>query len=149
MTGNVRRIATVARPACTLLRLPRADMNLMIRDDPRVLQHFSALVSRNLNLAIDIINALKRDDAAERLAATLLNHVDDASAQRWTVRASQSDLAAIAGLARSSVNAALGELERRGLLARRYAALELMDVPALRRFTEGGWDEISAAGESA
>jgi DNA-binding MarR family transcriptional regulator len=51
--------------------------------------------------------------------------------QRSALVISQADLAAVSHLGRGSVNAALKELQARGLIRRRYGAIELLRTSAL------------------
>jgi CRP-like cAMP-binding protein len=136
ITGAPRRVTIAARASSCLLRLPRAAVVEITRNDPSTHVYFSALNARNLFLAIDIVNALKCTDALERVTATLLNLVGCDSAKQPVIHASQSDLASIAGLGHSSVSVAVTNLERRGWLRRRYAAIEITDLTALQRSVE-------------
>jgi CRP-like cAMP-binding protein len=86
-----------------------------------------------------VIAALRRENAAERLAATLVNLAADlpqAEAGGAVVRVSQHDLGALARLSRGSVNAGLARLEAAGLIVRDYAAITLADPSALAAFTD-------------
>ena len=107
----------------------------MTRESPATWPHFMALLARNLLTAIDVIDALKRDDPAQRVAAALLNLVSSELPGR-PLRLSQSELADIAGLGRSVVNRALADFETRGWLRRRYGAIEVVDVAALANFAD-------------
>jgi CRP/FNR family transcriptional regulator, cyclic AMP receptor protein len=141
IAGNSRRIAIRSRPGARLFRLPRAEVLRITQEDPSSWRHFAMLLAGNSLTAIAIIDALKRDDPLERVAATLLNLVDSSHVDRPVLQASQSDVGALARLGRSSVNVALAELEQRGWLRRQYGALEIIDLAALRRFAEAEVDE--------
>jgi CRP/FNR family transcriptional regulator, cyclic AMP receptor protein len=134
VTGRPRRIAIVAGSDCQLLRLPRAELLRIASNDPTVWRHIAVLLALNLAKAIDTVDALSRSDPAARVAATLLNLVEDDIAGPPIISASQLDLGALARLSRSAVNAALKGLEREGLICRRYNSIEVTDVTALRQF---------------
>jgi len=62
----------------------------------------------------------------------LLLLIDDNLQGEMEARASQSDIAEIANLGRSKVNASLKALEGRGMIRRGCASIEVTDAPALR-----------------
>jgi CRP-like cAMP-binding protein len=95
------------------------------------------LLARNYALSIDVIDALKREDPIERLAAMVLHLTSRDPGATPVVSVSQSDLGALARLSRSSVNAAISELQRRGWVRRAYASLEVIDKPGLSSFVRG------------
>jgi CRP-like cAMP-binding protein len=134
--GSGRGVAIVARPGTWMLRLARSDLIRATREQPATWPYFLELAARNLLLANNVIDALKRDDPHERLAATLVNLAGDLSVP-LTVNVSQTELAALARVGRSVANSALAAFEERGWLRRRYASLDIVDLAALRRFTTG------------
>jgi CRP-like cAMP-binding protein len=122
-----------------VLRLPRSALQRIVEKDPLAWRYLTLLVVRNNARAIAVIAALRRDNAAERLAATLVNLAADlppAEAGGTVARVSQQDLGALARLSRGSVNAGLARLEAAGLIVRDYAAITLADPPALAAFTD-------------
>jgi CRP-like cAMP-binding protein len=135
-----RVIALVARTPARVLRLPRSALQRIVEKDPLVWRFLTLLVVRNNARAIAVIAALRRDNAAERLAATLANLAANLSpgdaARPAVIRVSQQDLGAIARLSRGSVNAGLARLETAGLIVRDYAAITLADPSALDAFTD-------------
>ena len=133
--GGSRRFTVVARGACRLLRLPRPDIVQICASGPENWQSFAALSAANLGLAISIADMLRRKTSLARVAAELLL-LAEASLDPDTalVRASQSDIAALTGLSRAAVNAALGKLETRGWVRSRYGAVEIVSRAALDAF---------------
>jgi Crp-like helix-turn-helix domain len=65
--------------------------------------------------------------------------IDDNLQGEMEARASQSDIAEIANLGRSKVNASLKALEGRGMIRRGCASIEVTDAPALRTLFATGW----------
>ena len=51
--------------------------------------------------------------------------------------ANQTDVATIANLSRNTTSALLGELERRGMVARHYNHIDILDPIALRAVADG------------
>ena len=81
-----------------------------------------------------MVDSLKREDPTMRVASMLVNLLNDLPDRETCVRASQSDLAALTGLSRGSVNAALARLEGRKMLARSYGAVDITNALRLRKF---------------
>ncbi len=141
LTGRPRRIGMVARTALRLIRLPRAEILRMTEQVPEHWRHFPGLAATNLATAIDIVDALRRSDPAERLAMVLRNLNHGAPTACGELAVSQADLASLSALSRSSVNRALGVLAERGLIRQGYKTISLPDPEALAAFrsTGTGW----------
>jgi CRP/FNR family cyclic AMP-dependent transcriptional regulator len=77
----------------------------------------------------------------QRLAARLLRF---AVGQEMlpTLQLAQQDLADMAGLSRKTVNACLSDLEARGLVRRRYAAIEIVDLAGLQAYASTPCESI-------
>ncbi len=135
LLGSDRRITLVARASSWVLRLTRAELERITRESPATWPLFMALVARNLLTTIDVLDAVKRDVPAQRVAATLLHLVSSGPPGR-PLPLSQSDLAAIAGLGRSIVNTVLARFEACGSLRRRYGVIEVVDTAMLHGFAE-------------
>lgn len=137
ITGQRRRITISAASDCQLLRLTRARLLTLADEWPQVWQHVAYLASKNLILAIDIIDALRRDDPVERVAATILNLQQTIPPNAATLNISQSDLGTLAKLSRSRISSALNELQKSGWLRLGYATIEITDRNALSDFVRG------------
>ena len=138
LTGRPRRIGMVARTALRLIRLPRAEILRMTEQVPEHWRHFPGLAAINLATAIDIVDALRRSDPAERLAMVLRNLNQGAPTAGGELAVSQADLASLSALSRSSVNRALGVLAARGLIRQGYKTISLPDPEALAAFRSAG-----------
>ena len=138
LTGGPRRIGMVARTALRLIRLPRPEILRMTEQEPELWRHFPGLAALNLATAIDILDALRRSDPAERLAMVLrnLNHGAPTAAGRFAV--SQADLASLSSLSRSSVNRALAVLAAQGMIVQGYKTISVPDPAALAAFQAKG-----------
>jgi CRP-like cAMP-binding protein len=106
----------------------------LTEEKPQIWRHIAQLASLNLLLALNIIDALRRDDPVERVAATLLNLATHTPLNPSMINVSQTDLGAIARLSRSTVNRALAELTREGWVRLQYGAIEIVDVGGLAGF---------------
>ena len=138
LTGRPRRIGMVARTTLRLIRLPRAEILRMTEQVPEHWRHFPGLAASNLATAIDIVDALRRSDPAERLAMVLRNLNQGAPTAGGELAVSQADLAALSALSRSSVNRALAVLAARGLIRQGYKTISLPDPEALAAFRSAG-----------
>jgi Crp-like helix-turn-helix domain len=138
----------VARTDCRLLRVPRAQIVRLTETDPEVWRSFSLLLARTHAKAMGIIHALKQSDPARRVAAMLAVLVEDNAAGMTIAPASQWDIGELAHLGRSKVNTSLKALESRGLIRRRYGAIEVVDADGLRRLVHEGRVRPKALGPS-
>jgi CRP-like cAMP-binding protein len=137
LDGRVRRNTLVARSDCWLLRLSRADLHRLTTSVPTAWRHLAELAAQSEFRMLDIIDALRRNDPTERVAAMLCSLIGDLPEAEPLVKASQSDLAAVARLGRNVVNLALGELEARRWIRRGYGAVKVTDKAGLSRFVWG------------
>ncbi len=132
--GRPRPISLVTGAASLLLRLSRPELARVIDRQPPTWQYLAQLLARNSFKSFEIIAALRRRDTVGRVAAALCNVMDSHFDAPSAVQASQTDLAAMTQLGRSSVNTALRDLEARGLVRRGYASVEVVDLGELQRF---------------
>jgi CRP/FNR family cyclic AMP-dependent transcriptional regulator len=136
IAGAPRRFTIVARDECSLFRLSRAEMLRICGDEPPYWQFFAQLTVAGLGLAIDIAEMLRRTDRIARVAAVLTILAEEDAHGHPVVHASQGDLAAMTRLSRGAVNAALGSLEERAWIARRYGGVTVADPAALADFVK-------------
>jgi len=137
LTGRPRRLTMSASTDCRLLRLTRKALLGISEAEPANWRYFALLMASNLALAIDIADALRRSDPVGRVAATVLNLTSRDAGNQGPVTIAQSDIASIAGLSRSAVNAAIRKLQRRGFIRIAYASFEVLDREALEDFLRG------------
>jgi CRP/FNR family cyclic AMP-dependent transcriptional regulator len=130
--GGERRVSIIAAKDTLILRLMRANMQRIAEQDPEAWMHFARLLARNLGIAMDVVTAIRFEHPLQRIAAMLqfLLRADESRGPKISV--SQSDLGAMAGLSRNSVNRALAELERLGIIHRSYGVVEIIDLAGLR-----------------
>ena len=135
--GRRPQIAIVAGSDCKVLHLPRIEL-LRLARDASACRYLLDFFARNCDKSISVVDALRREDAAERVAAMLALLSDDLPEDANVIAASQWDLAALTKLSRGTVNVALRELESSGLIRRRYASVEVVNPGALRRLLSQG-----------
>ena len=137
-TGQPRLIALVARTECRVLRLTRAEFLRLAEENPLAWQFLAQLAIQNLVRTVGIITALRHDRAPARLALTLANLARETGARPAVLHLSQAELGVMAQMSRGAVNAALAQIEARGLIRRDYAAVTVPDPEALVRFADTG-----------
>lgn len=135
-TGRPRKIAISTRSPSWLLRLSRPSLSSLASND-ETWRHLSGLMAQNYSIALDLISALRREQPLERVAASILNLMSGFPARPSMLLVNQSDLGSVARLSRSSVNAAVLELEKRGWIEAGYGSVEILNEDALRDFSHG------------
>ena len=113
----------------------------MFDERPLLWRHVTTLLSRRLRLALLTL----RDNAVaplpERIARRLLGHAlssDVGGLREVPVRVTQADLALMLAASRSRTNAALKELESRGLVRAGYRGITIIDLAGLRKLAGPG-----------
>lgn len=109
----------------------------LLDDRPMLWRHVSGMLSRRLRLALLVLRDNSVAPLPERIARRVLAHAmstDLDSRAEIQVRMTQADLALMLGASRSKTNAALKDLEKRGLLDAGYRGITIRDVPGLRAF---------------
>lgn len=127
VTGQPRIVALQAHTDLVLLRLPRAEFLRIAAADPRAWHLLAVLSTRNTALALDLIAMLRRTRPEERLLHLVHLLGRELPGPLRMLPVTQVELGAIARMSRSGVNAALGALERQGLIRVVYGGIELVE----------------------
>jgi CRP-like cAMP-binding protein len=136
--GGPRSASIQTLEPTTALTLTRATLLDLVSREPRVnevlLRSLGTLVRRMITQASDLVFL----DLHGRVAKLLLRLIDDSDAQAseplsLDLGMTQSDLAAMVGGSRQSVNQILHYFERRGYLRLDGQTLTVKDLDALRR----------------
>lgn len=137
ISGRPRRTTAIVGQRCVLLRLSRADILRIVQADPSAWRHFADLLALNYSKTVNVVDALRRADPVERVATALCNLLGDLPDGDFNVAASQSEIGSMTQLGRTTVNAAMSELQGRGLIRSGYASVEITDAERLRDFVAG------------
>lgn len=130
VAGIERRTSLIACCNTEVLRLSRASMIRLAREDHDAWLHFAELMAANFALSLATIGMLRRTSPVARIASLLLNLAG--RLQRAPLLSlSQADLAAMAAVSRTTLNSALAELENRDLVRRGYATITIVDHDGL------------------
>jgi CRP/FNR family transcriptional regulator, cyclic AMP receptor protein len=120
-----------------LAAFPGAGLAELLADRPLLWRHVSQMLSRRLRLALLVLRDNSVAPLPERIARRVLAHAlssDLRARAEVKVRMTQADLALMLGASRSKTNAALKNLEARGLIDAGYRGITIRDVPGLRAF---------------
>ena len=108
------------------LYLSRVNFEALLTEQPAIARRWLASVAQRLATGQRRVVGLLGAPLARQTARLLLDEAVDA-----VVRLPQRTLAAMLGVQRPSLNKVLKELERDGLIAVRYATIEVLDTFAL------------------
>jgi CRP/FNR family transcriptional regulator, cyclic AMP receptor protein len=131
VTGRPRLIALIARSECSILRLRRTEFLRLAGEQLHTWQLLAQLAVQNVERTIMIITALRQQRPLSRLALTLAYLAREMDHCPAVLRLSQLELGVMAQMSRGEVNAALAQIEARGLIRRGYAAITVIDPDAL------------------
>jgi CRP-like cAMP-binding protein len=123
-----------ARP-CVLAHLPQAGWDAIAGADPEAWRWLAALAALNRRRALRLVDGLAIRDGGARVACLLLRlgeSTPGGAVGGAEIDASQDEVAAMAGLSRSSLGRILAEFETEGLVERAYRRLRVLDGDGLR-----------------
>ncbi|MCC6176771.1 MAG: Crp/Fnr family transcriptional regulator [Chloroflexi bacterium] len=138
LDGEPRSANAIAQDACLLYWLHRDDFLGFLDAHPRAAATLLAVLSRRLRHTTRIVQEAAFRDVSARLARTILTLAEEhgrssSSGIVVDARLTQSELAALVGASRETVNRSLRGFEDLGLLQRRRGRIVIVDAPALRR----------------
>jgi CRP-like cAMP-binding protein len=133
-SDQTRLVTVIAETEVDALFLPKAQLDDLVREHPDLLRDFYALSHLNLNVALSLIANLVTPNAAQRLAAFLLN-VDERQVNPgdW-IQVAQDRLASMVALSTPTVQRHLRNLSAAGLVEIGYGRMRVIERAALRRF---------------
>ena len=136
-TGLPRQLGLVAARDATVLHLPLHAIREIVRLDPGAWQFLAFVMIDHLRLLIGAADDLMLRDPARRFVAVLLRaagcrNETPPGTEPIDIDVSQDDLAAMANMARTSVNAALRKLEASGGVELAYRRIRILAPEALR-----------------
>lgn len=142
VTERYRRITVVVKTDAQLLRVPGEELQALLRLHPQDTFNLAYNPAYYLDVAMQAAADLLIRDAAARCAATLLR----LARRRWAsdpestlpieIPSSQSELAMLTNLSRSTFGRVIREFASRGLVTVNYRSLTLNDPARLRDIVE-------------
>lgn len=122
----------------TLLHLPHAECQHLIRHDATALQAFVALLCRQLHVTLDMLveeHSIPPRRQIANILLTLLCGTDDE--RGGSHRLTHEAVAAMAGVSRPTVSKVLHEFRSIGVIAMRYGRIAPVDAARLREIAQG------------
>jgi CRP-like cAMP-binding protein len=139
LDGAPRSASAIALEATDALTLPRDQFRALADAEPAIRSALLEAMARELRRLTKHVAELHFLDLTGRLAARLVRLAEEHGERlpdgsvRLDAPLTQSDLAAMIGATRQSVNKLLGEFEEEGLLRLERDSIVVADVPALAR----------------
>ncbi len=135
VVGERRIVGVTARSKSYVFRMMRAQLQILGAESASAGRALTMILMENLTTAINVIDALKREEPMTRLAAMLANLLGDLPKEESLIRASQTDLASLTNLSRATVNTALAHLESARILTRSYGSVTITNASRLLKLT--------------
>ncbi len=141
--GEPRAASVIAVADCSLLFVSRAKFQKHAEADPGVMSYLVKTLTRRLREANDVVAASTFLSVKGRLARALLNLAQYTGEERdgrieLSLRISQGDLAAMAGIARENVSRTMSEWRNRNIVTRSSEYYCINDPKALALEAEAG-----------
>lgn len=137
ITGQPRKVGLLTTRKTCLLKLPLHAIREITGKDPASWRLFAMAAMSHVDVAMGACDDLMIRDPGNRCIAILLRlagrqHASPADASPAEVDLSQSDIADIANVARTTLNSTLRKLEDAGTLALSYRQIRILSPKALR-----------------
>lgn len=132
--GLPRTHDTIAVGPTTVVHIPQAALETLLREEPRYWQAFGLLLTHKLRLSFLVLEDTALLPAAVRLARRLLMMVEGYGehAQRRVIALQQEQLAMMLALSRQTTNQILQELGAQGAIRLARGEIEILDIDKLR-----------------
>lgn len=134
--GGPRTHDAWAVDACTLLQVPQAALNALLRAHPEYWRDLGLLLADKLRLAFVALEGMTLMPApmrlAQRLAMIAEGYGEGGAAGRPLIRIPQDQLALMVALSRQTTNQILRDLAAQGILRLQRGGIEIVDLAALR-----------------
>lgn len=138
LTGAVRPVSLIAATATVTLRLSHVAMSAIVTHDPTCWPLFVQRLMGHLTLSLTAVADSMIRDPAQRVAAILLrlgnlSRQTQATPKPFEIAISQEELAGMANLGRTKVNAILANFHSSGLLEPGFGRIIIHDAAGLHR----------------
>lgn len=130
--GRSRVVDAVARAPSRVRHIAAERFETALRAHPGAMRGLLGALSRQLQETLEVVAGIRRGSARARVAGMLLT-LGAGHAPPVRIAIAQHELGELLGLTRASINAALREFEKLGLLKRAYRAIELIDIEGLEQ----------------
>ena len=131
-SGTSNLASAEAMGPVVLYGIKRSDMEIILREHPRVALNLVQVLSQTVVRLISLVEDLSFKHVTGRVARILLEHVGDGAGQALPPRLTQQEMAAMAGTAREMVGRSLKSLEEEGAIRLDRHRVVITDKAALR-----------------
>jgi len=135
--GIPRRLTYTAAGNVRVFHVDQAEADALIAAHPELWRWIARVAAGHLDDAFNVCVGLLADRPITRIASRLLALSTAAEGAHVAIELKQSDLGLLSGLSRNTVSRTLGQLEARGLIARGYRRLRVLDPSGLARIAAG------------
>ena len=135
-TSRPRVVDAVARSACEVRHIGSARVEAALAQHPSAMRPLLGALSQQLQEMLDVVAGIRRGSAGARVAGMLVT-LSEGRELPARIEISQQELGEFLGLTRATVNAALRDQERGGLVRRSYGAVEVLDREGLAQSALG------------
>ncbi|MCL1886176.1 MAG: Crp/Fnr family transcriptional regulator [Dehalococcoidia bacterium] len=123
--------------AVTLYGITRDDLDLILRNYPKLARNISRLLAQRIRSLISLVEDLSFRSVTSRVARILLENLSEPSSLP-AIRLTQREMAALAGTAREVVARSLKELESTGMIEIRLHQVAIRNKKGLEQIVEWG-----------
>ena len=120
--GMPRVSTATAQTDCQIVRLSRATVDQLFRDNPALASSMIAYLARTVRLLSGHVDTMSFQKADQRLARLLLNH----PSAHGDIHVTHEELAAALGVSRVTVSRLLSQFAKNGWIETGYGVLRLL-----------------------
>lgn len=132
--GKPRVVDVIAREECRIRHIRSDLFKQLMSEHPDASMSLLGALSAQLQEMLDLLAGIRRGSARPRIAGVLAN-LAGASAGPVMISITQEELGDLLGLTRMTVNTELKQLEREGMIQRRYRKIEIINPEELRNIS--------------
>lgn len=136
--GNTHRCSAEASGFAKVRALPASALGRAASQDPQLAMQLYEAISNELTIAQDLLMALGRLNASERVATFLLGLASrNGQAERIDLPMTRSDIADFLGLTTETVSRTLTKLTNAAIISRHPGSIRILDADALEEIADG------------
>jgi CRP-like cAMP-binding protein len=139
ISDGPRRASLTARSDSWVVHVGLPAVRAMAAEDPEVWRRVAQISVGHFDHAMNIVASLTAGGARARVIMALRRLVDlddNLLMGNATLQVSQKELCAMAHVSRNAIAPLLMDLEKSGLISRRYRRIEILDLRALRALSK-------------
>lgn len=134
--GLPREFDAFAVGPTVIAKISKTRFDRLLDKHQGIRTYFLAFLAQRLHAALTFVDDLRHLPLNAQVAKTI-NMMHQADGKNPTVKVTHEELAEILGVTRVSINKALRQLERRGLIVRAYGKIEIPSSANLDQWVRG------------